>query len=217
MVKRITGENLMADLTSAIWKWDWHSSYYSQPPQPAVVYFFQAGVLFSSVNAKGTGFIEVYSENIYMFINTNPHTFPSHVTNSPSQCRTRKHQVRQPKQQVRQQKQQVCPISIYAVLWRCNFCCKFTHFSGVEFTGQKMKGRTKMTNMRYDNGFFNVIQLHKKTHYCSWQQRHQWWRFWTKILMVRTWEVPWLKTSIFVKSCLSKLYLHLMRVCGVLE
>ena len=29
-----------------------HSSYLSQPPQPAVVYFFLAGVLFSIENAK---------------------------------------------------------------------------------------------------------------------------------------------------------------------
>ena len=42
----------------------YHSSYLSQPPQPAVVYFFQAGVLFSSENAKGTAFSNVYSENI---------------------------------------------------------------------------------------------------------------------------------------------------------
>ena len=31
---------------------DLHSSYLSQPPQPAVVYFFLAGVLFSIENAK---------------------------------------------------------------------------------------------------------------------------------------------------------------------
>ena len=31
---------------------DVHSSYLSQPPQPAVVYFFLAGVLFSIENAK---------------------------------------------------------------------------------------------------------------------------------------------------------------------
>ena len=30
----------------------WHSSYLSQPPQPAVVYFFSAGVLFRIMNAK---------------------------------------------------------------------------------------------------------------------------------------------------------------------
>ena len=42
---------------------------------------------------------------------------PSHVTNTPSQCK--RHQVHQPKQQVRL-------ISIYAVLSRCNLCCKFT-------------------------------------------------------------------------------------------
>ena len=66
---------------------------------------------------------------------------PSHVTNTPSQCRT--HQVRQPKQQVCQPKQHVRPILIYAVLSRCNFCRKFTHFSGVQFTGQKMRWRTK--------------------------------------------------------------------------
>ena len=38
---------------------------------PAVAYFFQAGVLFSSENAKGTAFSKVHSENI----NTNPHIF----------------------------------------------------------------------------------------------------------------------------------------------
>ena len=32
--------------------WWIHSSYLSQPPQPAVVYFFLAGVLFSIENAK---------------------------------------------------------------------------------------------------------------------------------------------------------------------
>ena len=82
-----------------------HSSYLSQPPQPAVVYFLQAGVLFSSENAKGTAFSKVHSENI----NTNPHSFlmkipntptqvlsaRSHVTNTTSQCKG--HLVRQPK------------------------------------------------------------------------------------------------------------------------
>ena len=31
-----------------------HTSYLSQPPQPAVVYFFQAGVPFSTENMEGT-------------------------------------------------------------------------------------------------------------------------------------------------------------------
>ena len=58
-----------------------------------------------------------------------------------------KHQVRQPKYQVRQTKHQVRnfnqkstpkkQILIYAVLSRCNFCRKFTHFFGVPFTGLK--------------------------------------------------------------------------------
>ena len=34
------------------WRRTNHSSYLSQPPQPAVVYFFLAGVLFSIENAK---------------------------------------------------------------------------------------------------------------------------------------------------------------------
>ena len=41
-----------------------HSSYQSQLPQPAVVYIFQAGVLFSSENARGTALNKVYPENI---------------------------------------------------------------------------------------------------------------------------------------------------------
>ena len=71
---------------------------------------------------------------------------PSHVTNTPSQCR--RSQVRRPKQQRRQPKQQVRPILIYAVLSQCNFCRKFTHFSGIQSTGQKMRWRTK--NDKYE-------------------------------------------------------------------
>ena len=37
-------------IISILRTWD-HSLYLSQPPQPAVVYFFQAGVLFSIENA----------------------------------------------------------------------------------------------------------------------------------------------------------------------
>ena len=70
-----------------------------------MVYFFQAGVLFTSERSKRTAFFKVYSENI----KTNPHIFlmqipdtptqvlnaRSHVTNTPSQCEGQ--QVRQPK------------------------------------------------------------------------------------------------------------------------
>ena len=62
-----------------------HSSYWSLPPLPAVAYFLQAGVLFSSENAKGTAFSKVYSENI----NTNPHTVfneNTRYTISSSEC-----------------------------------------------------------------------------------------------------------------------------------
>ena len=71
---------------------------------------------------------------------------PSHATNTQSQCK--RHQVRQPEQQVRQPKQQVRPILIYAILSRCNFCRKFAHFAGVQFTGQKMQWRPK--NDKYE-------------------------------------------------------------------
>ena len=70
-----------------------------------MVYFFQAGVPFSSKNAKGTAFSKAFSDNI----NTNPHisllkiqdtpsqvpNAPSQVTNTPPKCK--RHQVRQPK------------------------------------------------------------------------------------------------------------------------
>ena len=129
----------------------YHSSYKSQLSQPAVVYFFQDGVLFSSENVKGTAFSKVYSENI----NTNPHNentrytiqvlnAPSDITNTPSQ--SRRHQ--EPKQQVRQPKRQVRSILIYAVLSGCSFCRKFTHFSGVQFTGKKMRWHRK--NDKYE-------------------------------------------------------------------
>ena len=39
-------------------------------------------------------------------------------------------------------------ILIYAVLSRCNFCRKFTHFFGVPFTGLKIWWRTK--NDKYE-------------------------------------------------------------------
>ena len=52
--------------------------------------------------------------------------------------------VRQPKKQVRQPKQQVWPISMYAVLSQGNFM----HFSGIQFTGQKMRWRPK--NDKYE-------------------------------------------------------------------
>ena len=42
----------------------WHSSYLSQPPRPAVVYFFQAGAPFSIENAK-----------FWLFFFTNLRTF----------------------------------------------------------------------------------------------------------------------------------------------
>ena len=70
-----------------------------------MVYFFQAGVPFSSKNAKGTAFSKAFSDNI----NTNPHisllkiqdtpsqvpNAPSQVTNTPPKCR--RHLVCQPK------------------------------------------------------------------------------------------------------------------------
>ena len=65
------------------------------------------------------------------------------------------------KQQVRQQKQQVRPILIDAVLSRCNFCRKFKHFSGVQFTGQKMRWRTKMTNLRYEHMSKKIMEIER--------------------------------------------------------
>ena len=75
------------------------------------------------------------------------------VRQTKHQVRQTKHKVRQPKYQVRQTKHQVRnfnqkstpkkQILIYAVLSRCNFCRKFTHFSGIQFTGQKMRWRTQ--------------------------------------------------------------------------
>ena len=133
-----------------------------------MVYFFQAGVLFSSENVKGTAFSKVHSENI----NTSPHicsmkisdtpsqvlNAPCHVTNTPSRCR--RDQVRQPKQHLRQPKQQVCPILIYAVLSQCYFFGKFTHFSGLQFTGQKRGGVQKMIYiyMRYGYEYIYLFQ-----------------------------------------------------------
>ena len=48
-----------------------------------------------------------------------------------------------------QPKRQVLPISIYAVLLQGNFCCKFTKFYGLQFTGLKMRWNTKKENMRF--------------------------------------------------------------------
>ena len=50
------------------------------------MYFFQAGVLFSSENSKGTAFSKVYSENIY----TNPHILFMNVP-SPSPSKDTKY------------------------------------------------------------------------------------------------------------------------------
>ena len=44
-----------------------HSSYLSQPPQPTVVYFFWAGVLFSIENAKFWPFL-AYFDYFYMLL-----------------------------------------------------------------------------------------------------------------------------------------------------
>ena len=104
---------------------------------------------------------------------------PSHVTNTPSQCR--RNQVGQPKQQVRQPKQQVGPILIYAVLSRCNFCRKFMHFSGVQFTGQNRQWRTK--NYKYE-----VWSLGCMT-YITWPKCHRTayymfsWKGWSVLLL----------------------------------
>ena len=69
---------------------------------------------------------------------------PSHATNTQSQCK--RHQVRQPKQQVRQPKQHVLPISIYAVLSRCNL----RTFLAFNFHAKKCGGVQKMTNIRFE-------------------------------------------------------------------
>ena len=67
----------------------------SATPTMLLAYFFQAGVLFSTGNAKGTALSKVYSDHI----TPNPAIFvmklqdnlsqisnaPSHVTNTPSQ------------------------------------------------------------------------------------------------------------------------------------
>ena len=65
------------------------SLHLSQPPQLAVVYFFEADVLFQA----GV----LFSENI--IINENPHIFLMKLPEKSSKIP--KHQVRQPKQQVR--------------------------------------------------------------------------------------------------------------------
>ena len=45
-----------------------------------------------------------------------------------------------------------------SVFWRCYFCRKFTHFSGVQFIGQKTRWRTK-------NDKYQVCYLLPKTHF----------------------------------------------------
>ena len=94
---------------------------------------------------------------------------PSPVSNTPSQCR--RHQVCQPKQQVRQPKQKVRPISIYAVLLRCNFCRKFTQFSGVQFTGQEMRWRTKNDKYQVWSGQFHTLAMVLKV-FLVWRGAH---------------------------------------------
>ena len=66
---------------------------------------------------------------------------PSQILNViNNKVRQPKYQVRQTKRQVRNFNQKSTPkkqMLIYAVLSRCNFCRKFTHFFGVPFTGLK--------------------------------------------------------------------------------
>ena len=77
---------------------------------------------------------------------------PSQILNViNNKVRQPKYQVRQTKRQVRNFNQKSTPkkqMLIYAVLSRCNFCRKFTHFFGVPFTGLKIWWRTK--NDKYE-------------------------------------------------------------------
>ena len=70
----------------------------------------------------------------------------SHEAKTPFQFQ--RHQVHQPKQQVRQPKCHIRSILNHVVFSRGNFCHKFTHFSGIEFSGQNMWWRTK--NDKYE-------------------------------------------------------------------
>ena len=132
-----------------------------------MVYFFQAGVPFSSKNAKGTAFSKAFSDNI----NSNPYisllkiqdtpsqvpNAPSQVTNTPPKCR--RHQVRQPKTASTPTK---TASTVNIDLRDAIFVKKFTHFSGVPFTDQKMWWHTK-------NDKYEVCPSTRSTPtHCSW-------------------------------------------------
>ena len=57
----------MALNSSVVWAIEAQSSYLSQPPQPTVVYFFWAGVLFSIENTKIWPFL-AYFDYFYMLL-----------------------------------------------------------------------------------------------------------------------------------------------------
>ena len=130
-----------------------------------MVYFFQAGVPFSTENAKWTAFRKVYSEHKFFCDEHVMHITPSqilNVTNTIFQCH--RHQLCQKIYNVHQTNHQTpstptktpgtpnktpstpnktprtpnnlhSKILIYAVLSQDNFYRKFTHFFGVPFTG----------------------------------------------------------------------------------
>ena len=103
-----------------------------------VVYFFPAGVLFSTENAIKTAFSKVYSGNTNINMPNK-----KHERKAKHQIRQKKHQIRKKKHQIRKktpnmQKTPNTPKNfIYAVLSRKKFCSKFTHFVGVLFTDLK--------------------------------------------------------------------------------
>ena len=97
------------------------------------MYFFQADVLFSKGNAKGTALNQKYASQNIKYANQK-----TKYADQNTKCAIliEKHQVPRLKHQV-----------IYAVLSRGNFCREFTHFFGVQFSNALAYKKWQISSM----------------------------------------------------------------------
>ena len=139
-----------------------HSCDLSPAPPAPLAYFFPAGVLFSTENAKGTTLNMPAMPSLKKICQTKPTSTSIKARNMPYLNIYSIERTRQPKHQVRHLNQKNTPtktpntkyqkirqcefyfsISIYAVLSWGNYCRKFTHFSAYNLKFWKLRWRTK--------------------------------------------------------------------------
>ena len=106
-----------------------HSWYLSPAPPAALAYFFQAGVQFSTGNARETVLSEV-SWDFAKFVDL-------------------KYQTDQPKTKYNHPNNKYSPMWNSPVLSQDKFCREFTHFLAYFFQASICAGVQKMTNIRY--------------------------------------------------------------------